>query len=72
MSEEEIKARKNDFKSRRLTLNLPHSHFIHIFIDWYSGLTDSYIDYQIVEALWLISFFYNNGVEVRFKQEVVF
>lgn len=71
MSEEEIQARKNDFKSRRLTLNLPHSHFINVFIDWCSGLTDGYIDYMIAAALWLISSFCNNRVEVRLKQEIV-
>jgi hypothetical protein len=71
MSEEEIQARKNNFKSRRLVLPLPPTHFINIFIDWCRGLTDGYIDYQIVAALWLISSFCNSKVEVRLKQETV-
>jgi len=72
MSEEEIRTRKNEFKGRRLTLQqLPPTHFISIFVDWCSGLTDGYTDYMIVGALWLISSLCNARVEVRLKQEIV-
>jgi hypothetical protein len=71
ISEEEIQARKSNFESWRLTLNLPPTHFINIFIDWCSRLTDGYIDYQIVAALWLVSSFCNNSAEVRLNQEIV-
>ena len=71
MSEEEIQARKNDFKSRRLEINLPSSHFINVYTDWCSGLTDGYVDYQLVGAFWLLSSFCNDKVEIRLKQEIV-
>src|SRR5665647_2130292 len=56
---------------RRLTLALPPSHFISIFTDWCSGLTDGYVDYQIVGAFWLLSSFCNEKVVIKLKQGTV-
>lgn len=68
---EEIRERKEDLKDRRLPLVLPPSHFVSIYCNWLSGLTDGYIDYQSISALWLISSFCNYNVSVRLKQETV-
>ena len=70
-TEDEIIARKESFKDRRLPLVLPPSHFVSIFIDWLSGLTDGYEEYQKLGALWLISSFCNHNVVVKLKQETV-
>jgi Protein of unknown function (DUF3987) len=56
---------------RRLTLALSPSHFIPIFCDWCSGLTDGYVDYQIVGAFWLLSSFCNEKVVIKLKQGTV-
>jgi Primase C terminal 1 (PriCT-1) len=68
---EEIQARKESFKDRRLSLVLPLTHFVNVFCNWLGGLTDGYKDYQIIDALWLISSFCNYNVVVKLKQETV-
>ena len=51
LSVDEIKARKESFKDRRLPLVLPPSHFISIFCNWLRGITDGYEDYQTIGGL---------------------
>lgn len=71
LSLDEINKQKNEFKSRRLFLSLPPSHFICVFCDWCGNLTDGYEDYQIMGALWVLSSFCNYKVQVRLKQGTV-
>lgn len=68
---EEIKARKESFKDRRLPFVLPPSHFVSIFCNWLGGITDGYDDYQKIGALWIISSFCDYSVVVKLKQETV-
>ena len=71
LSVDEIKARKESFKDRRLPLVLPPSHFISIFCNWLRGITDGYEDYQTIGGLWIISSFCDYNVVVKLKQETV-
>jgi Uncharacterized conserved protein len=71
LTADEIRARKESFKDRRLTLVLPPNHFVSIYRTWLSGITDGYEDYQTMGALWIISSFCNYNVNVRLKQETV-
>ena len=68
---DEIQARRNSFKARKLPLVLPPNHFVSIFCNWLSGITDGYEDYQDIGALWLISSFCDYNVVVKLKQETV-
>lgn len=71
LTNEEIQAQKDLFRDRRLPLILSPDHFISLFCDWLSGLTDGYREYMEMGGLWLISSFCAGKVEVRLKQENV-
>ena len=54
----ELKNHKMDQNSRRmpnLMEILPADHFINIVTDWMSGISDTYYEYQVSTALWLLS-----------------
>lgn len=68
---DEIRERKESFKDRKLSLVLPPNHFVSIYRNWLSGITDGYEDYQTMGALWIISSFCDYNVNVRLKQETV-
>lgn len=68
---EEIRAHKETLRDRRLSFNLPSNHFVSIYCKWIGGLTDGYLEYQSISALWLISSFCNHGVYTKLKQETV-
>lgn len=71
LTEEEIRDRKETLRDRRLNLNLPDNHFVSKYIKWMKGLTDGYVEYQAVSALWVISSFCHYGVKIELKQETV-
>lgn len=71
MTVEEIQARKEVLKDRRLPLVLPPEHFVSLYCDWLNGVTDGYEEYKKLGALWLISAFCNDSVAVKLKQETV-
>jgi hypothetical protein len=68
---DEIREHKDNLKDRRLSLLLPPDHFISIYCKWIGGLTDGYLEYQSISALWLISSFCNHNVYTKLKQETV-
>ena len=54
----ELKSRKMDQNNRKmpnLMDILPANHFINTVTDWMSGLSDTYYEYQVSTALWLLS-----------------
>jgi primase-polymerase (primpol)-like protein len=54
----ELKNLKMDQNSRKmpnLMAMLPANHFINTVTDWMSGLSDTYYEYQVSTALWLLS-----------------
>lgn len=71
LSTAEINARKEGLKSRRLSFNLPPTHFLSIYEEWLGGLTDGYEEYQLLGGFWLISALCGDKVELRLKQETI-
>jgi len=71
LTTEEIQARKDVLRDRRLPLVLPPDHFVSVFCDWLGGLTDGYEEYQKLGAIWLISSFCSPNVYIKLKQETV-
>jgi hypothetical protein len=62
---------KKEPVKRKLTVDLPPSHFIRLFGTWCSGLTDGYEDYQIAGALWLLSALCGGKVSLKMKQGII-
>ena len=71
LTTDEIREHKDNLKDRRLSLPLPSNHFVSIYCKWIGGLTDGYLEYQSISALWLISSFCNHNVYTKLKQETV-
>ena len=58
ISLEELKSIKLDLNNRRmpnLHKILPEDHFINVVDSWMSGLSDTYYEYRVSSALWLLS-----------------
>jgi len=75
ISLEEIKAIKMDLNNRRipdLSEILPKDHFINKVTSWMSGLSDTYYEYQVSSALWLLSALTCGKCMVALKQNKVY
>lgn len=50
---------------------LDEHHLINVYCDWISSLSDTYYEYQVATALWLLSALTEGKVHLRVKQEVI-
>lgn len=50
---------------------LDKNHFINIYCDWLSSLSDTYYEYQVGCAFWLLSSLTERKVQLKTKQEII-
>lgn len=50
---------------------LDKNHFINVYCDWLSSLSDTYYEYQVGCAFWLLSALTEKKVELKTKQEAI-
>lgn len=63
-----IKLDSNDRRMPNLMNILPQEHFINIVTGWMSGLSDTYYEYQVSSALWLLSDLIQGKGSLKLKQ----
>jgi hypothetical protein len=71
VSLEDLKSIKQDINNRRmpdLSKILPPEHFINKVTTWISGLTDSYYEYSVCGALWILSAVVQGKASLELKQ----
>jgi len=50
---------------------LDDDHYINVYCDWVSSLSDTYYEYQVGTAFWLLSAVSDGKVQLKTKQEVI-
>lgn len=55
LTEDEIKLLGKRFAERRIKIKFPEDHFISEFVTYADGVTDSYYEFKLLVALWLLS-----------------
>ena len=74
ISLEELKNINMDINNRRmpdLEKILPQDHFINVVTRWMSGLSDTYYEYQVSSALWLLSDLIQGRGSLKLKQGTI-
>jgi hypothetical protein len=74
ITQEELnKIRADKYSPRIPNLHgiLDDNHFINIYCDWVSSLTDAYYEFQVGTSFWILSSLTEGKVRLRVKQEVI-
>lgn len=66
-----MKLDSNDRRMPNLMDILPQGHFINIVTGWMSGLSDTYYEYQVSAALWLLSDLIQGKGSLKLKQGTI-
>lgn len=68
---EKIKSNGFSVKMPDMSKLLSDDHFINIYTKWVSGISDTYYEYQVITAFWLLSAFSKHKVSLKLKTDTI-
>lgn len=66
-----LKEQPEEIQERRIKIELPEDHFISQYMKWGASVTDAYPEYNLANALWLLSAATNRKVILKLRQEYI-